>query len=187
MKPTTLYFALGATQLALCAPISRDLTEPLIELTESARGIATVPREQSTLFRPHTPEADTRETSPLPFLPPVSNYPRLDAASRGRRRGNRKIDAIPLRIPVKEENGSLEVDLGVPADRLSSPAHDMPYPKNISSRERNDTLVVILAAAFVVVVVIMETSWSPFRRCVSLTSVASRWRNPIGRKEISTD
>ncbi|AEO65197.1 uncharacterized protein THITE_2111968 [Thermothielavioides terrestris NRRL 8126] len=201
MKPSSLYVALGAAQLAICAPLPLVMTERLYELPATAHHIAAVARTRTTYWV-REPDSDrqhdtpTRSTMPQPFhaqlLPPLFKHrPSAHGESQpgqptGGRRRHRKIDLIPLRLTVSKVDDSTEVvDLGVPAQWLPfGMRHQhhgrqdhlllLSYGGRYFREQQNDVLVVVLVAAFVVIVVLMETWGSISRRLVALRQAVSR-------------
>ncbi|KAK4149399.1 hypothetical protein C8A00DRAFT_38006 [Chaetomidium leptoderma] len=159
MKATNLYLALGAAQLALCAPVP---------------GVAAAPRTWSPyLTQNDAPEPDRRDPSklPQPKLIHPADGERIHPLSKHRNQGDRipktegssgwsrerpKSDATRLPHPVHNEDDDF--------DLMDIAHHGVPCHQGQSLRERNDMLVVFLAVVFMAVVVVMETWGSLFQR-----------------------
>jgi hypothetical protein len=161
MKASSLYFALGAAQVAICAPVTRSLTNHMNEAADTTHGVTTRPQVWSTLDSQGDAPGRARHHSvpPHPIKGDILSLHIPDT----RKQDSPDVRVIRVPHPVHDENDILEL-LGMDVTRSRQPA-GVPC-QGMSSSERNNMLVVFLAVAFFVVVVIMEACGSVFRRYV---------------------
>jgi len=154
MKATRLCIALGAAQLARCAPVPRYSIGPEGEIVDSTHTVVVPPRvwlvEESRDGEGAASDSFDFPRPPRPeLLPPLSRH-RIPTAGKPAL----KFDVIHVPHAVHDESDIFEfIDNGV----AGPPGSAIPFRQAWPSREHNDMLVVCLAAAFMVVVVVMET------------------------------
>jgi hypothetical protein len=172
MKASSLYFALSAAQLAICAPAT-VATERQNHAPDTVDNAATARRTWTTYLDENEAAGRDRHDPrgrPEPFypahgelLPPLSKHRIHEPVSS--RPGQEPLDVDAIHVPPPKPNADdvpepLDLDATAPA-RPGMPCHHAR-----PSQERNDMLVVFLAVAFLVVVVVVETWGSLFRRWV---------------------
>jgi len=160
MKPITLCLALGAAQLATCAPIPRysmsrgdrlsdrepDATSFKIWVVDNDQDDGPEPNGQSRRMQRRP------KTHQLSLLRPLSKH-RIPNGERHRRPEN-----DDMRLPHHDHHHHHE------HDHFEPPQPGMPYHHGQLAQDRNDMLIVYLAAAFMIVVVVMEAWGGAFRR-----------------------
>jgi hypothetical protein len=170
MRASSLYFALGAAHVAICAPVATTLTR---QTSQTSQGDAPGPDRHDSV-PPHPIHGN--------ILPPHSNR----RIPEGRSRETPEIHVIRVPHPAHDEGDILEL-LGLDATGSRQPG--IPC-QGMSYSDRNNMLIVFLAVAFFVVVVVMETCGSVFRRYVlpRLSVSKATWfpQEPSGDKLVLT-
>lgn len=183
MKPITLCLALSAAQLAISAPIPRNLMN---------RGDVVSSRERDATPPPKAwlvdnDQGDNQDDGPAPngqgtrMLPRPKTYQlsllrplsRHRIPNEERHRGPAG-DVMRLPHHLHDEDHD---HFGPPDLNLAGPPQPgMPCHQDQASHDRNDMLIVYLAAAFMVVVVVMEAWAGAFRRqgAIRLDETTSR-------------
>lgn len=180
MKPVTLCLALGAAQLATCAPVpghamsrgeevsgrEHDATPFKSWIVDNDQDDSPAPNGQSRRMQPRP------EIRQLSLLRPLSRH-RIPNGERQRR--PRHDD---MRWPHHDHHDHHEHDHFGPLDvnNAGPPQPGMPYHHGQLAQDRNDMLIVYLAAAFMIVVVVMEAWGGAFRRqgAIRLDETTSR-------------
>ena len=168
MKPVTLCLALGAAQLATCAPVpghamsrgeevsgrEHDATPFKSWIVDNDQDDSPAPNGQSRRMQPRP------EIRQLSLLRSLSRH-RIPNGERQRR--PRHDD---MRWPHHDHHDHHEHDHFGPLDvnNAGPPQPGMPYHHGQLAQDRNDMLIVYLAAAFMIVVVVMEAWGGAFRR-----------------------
>jgi hypothetical protein len=161
MKASSLYFALGAAQVAMCAPVTTSLTNHMNEAADTRHGVTTRPRVWSTLDSQGDAPGRARHDSVPPH--PINGDIQSPHIPQTQSQSTPEIHVIRVPRPVHDENDVLEL-LKLDATGSRQPA-GVPC-QGMSASERNNMLIVFLAVAFFVAVVVMETCGSVFRRYV---------------------
>jgi hypothetical protein len=181
MKASSLYFALSAAQLAICAPMAAVATERQNHAPDTVDSAATTRKTWTTYLDEneaagrdrHDPRGRPEPLAPAhgELLPPLSKHRTHESVSSRPGQEPHKVDA--LHVPYPRPNDDAVPEL-LDLDATSPPRPGMPCHHARPSGERNDMLVVFLAVAFMVMVVVMETWGSIFRRWVLLLNSRSR-------------
>lgn len=161
MKASSLYFALGAAQVAICAPMARSLTRHVDDVSDTGHGVATPPLVWLTLDGQDDAKGLDQHDSATPHpidgdIPPPPPRRRIP---KTRNRETPDIDVARL-PPVYDENDILER-----SESGATGTHQPGMPcLGVSDSERNNRIIVFLAMVFFVMVGIMEACGSIFQR-----------------------
>ncbi|KAK4124920.1 hypothetical protein N657DRAFT_339423 [Parathielavia appendiculata] len=169
MKAASLYFALSAAQVAICAPapgVSTARQNNAPNAVAARRSWTTYLDENEATGRDRHDPIGRPDLLPPAYggdsEPPLSKHKKPNPGSPRPGRQPPLIDLRRVPHPARDEDDGLELlDVGGAG---GSPHSGMPSHHARSSRERNDMLVVLVAVAFMVAVVVMETWGSLFRR-----------------------
>ncbi|KAK4102194.1 hypothetical protein N658DRAFT_506406 [Parathielavia hyrcaniae] len=195
MKTASLYIALGAAHLVLCAPTTGVSTDPQSNDPDAVAA----PRTWTTYLDENEAAGRDRHDpisrpDPSPFASddgdapaPLSGKWELDSGSPAQL-GEQPPPTELSRVPhsaLDEDDEVWELLEGL--EGATPPRAGMPCHHGPSSRERNDMLVVFLAAAFMVAVVVMETWGRLFRRHGAIRLEETTNQAPVSIRAMSEE